>query len=150
MGNCIMQTIYLHQLQRANVDDIPIYTMAGIKTYARVVDVYDGDTITIVMKHNKKLCKFKVRMHGYDAPEMKPSLSNTNREREKEAALHAKNKLSTLILNKIVILECLQFDKYGRLLGNIYTMENLNINDYMIKNVLGCYVYNGGAKKIYS
>ena len=124
--------------------------MDGIKTYARVVDVYDGDTITIVMKHNKKLCKFKVRMYGYDAPEMKPSLSNPNREREKEAAINAKNQLSSLILNKIVILECLQFDKYGRLLGNIYTMENLNVNEFMITNVLGCYIYNGETKKIYT
>ena len=42
-------------------------------THGRVVDVYDGDTITIVgyVKHNPDLFRFSVRLNGIDCPEMK-------------------------------------------------------------------------------
>ena len=64
---------------------------------------------------------------------------------------------NVLILNKIVVIKIEKntWDKYGRLLGTIYskiipgiTMKayNLNVNEYMIKKELG-YKYYGGTKK---
>ncbi len=145
MGNCLN----LYRLSRIDADKIPVHSMNGIKTYARVVDVYDGDTITIIMKYNNKYDKFKIRMYGYDAPEMRPLLSSENRQQEKTDANKARQELCDLILNKIIILECLQFDKYGRLLGNVYTLDtNMCVNKYMLDNVTGCYSYTGGTKKI--
>jgi endonuclease YncB( thermonuclease family) len=51
-----------------------------------------------------------------------------------------------LILNKWVILECGNFDKYGRILGKIKINKNdkLYINDDMINKGYG---YFGGTKK---
>ena len=40
-------------------------------TIARVVDIYDGDTCTIVMKFNNIYNKFTVRLNGIDTCEMK-------------------------------------------------------------------------------
>ena len=45
-------------------------------------------------------------------------------------------------------MECAEFDKYGRLLANIYTLDNTNktINDEMIE--LGhAKAYDGGTKE---
>ncbi len=45
---------------------------AGKKFKCKVVNVYDGDTCTVVFRHRGKLEQHSVRMLGYDSPEMKP------------------------------------------------------------------------------
>ena len=131
------------------------------KFYCKVVGVYDGDTITVIVRLNKGYYKYKVRMSGYDSPEMKPRLNNINREQIIADANRAKKVLSELILNKIVVIHVQNktWDKYGRLLGVVYsqipkrgiTMKSyrFNVNEYMIERGLG-YVYNGGTKKTLS
>ena len=78
-------------------------------------------------------------MSGYDSPELR-----TKDEEEKKAAIIARDVLKNKILNKIVDIHCGKFDKYGRLLGNIY-YNKTNINEWMITNNYG-YIYNGGTK----
>ena len=72
------------ELESATDKSVSLHTMDGIKSKAKVVGVYDGDSITIVMKYNNKLDKFKIRMTGYDAPEMKPKKDSTDRDAEIE------------------------------------------------------------------
>ncbi len=98
---------------------------------------------------NKHPVKFKIRMDGYDSPEMKPPLSQVNRDKEIKEANKAKAELEKLVLNKVIDLECGKWDKYGRLLGKIYVNINnkkVYVNEYMIKNGFG-YPYDGGTKK---
>jgi endonuclease YncB( thermonuclease family) len=126
--------------------DVDTFTFDGRTVYAKVVEVYDGDTCKINMfLHSNILCKFTVRMMGYDCPEIK-----TRNSTEKHFATRSKNVLSSLILNKIVKLECLEFDKYGRILGRIITKDeqnnDLDVNAFMINNCLG-YGYQGDTKK---
>lgn len=111
---------------------------------AKIVEVYDGDTCFAIFKYKNEYIKFKIRMQGYDSPELKPSLDHKDRENEIINAKKAKKQLEEYILNKIVILYCGNWDKYGRLLGTIY-FNNININELMIKNGFG-YRYNGGTK----
>jgi len=40
-------------LKSINVENIPPRTCKGLYKYAKVIDVYDGDTITVIMKLNK-------------------------------------------------------------------------------------------------
>lgn len=146
MGNCISD----HYLSKTT-NDIPLYSMKEQVYRAKIVDVYDGDTCTVVIKQYNKYMKYKIRMLGYDSPEMKPSLQKENREAEIESAKIAKQALKDQIDNQIVILHCDKFDKYGRLLGTIYTTgsyckHSLNINQWMIDNGYG-YEYYGGTKK---
>ena len=69
-------------------------------------------------------------------------------------AKYAKKKLSEKILNEIVILECLKWDKYGRLLAIVYLQHSRlffcnideNINNWMVEEGLGK-PYYGGKKK---
>ena len=133
-------------------DSIELFSLEGKKLKAKIVRVYDGDTcFAVFLLHNKPV-KFKIRMEGYDSPEMKPPLAQENRDKEIKAANKAKEELQNLVLNKIVDLECGKWDKYGRLLAKIYIDTNnkkLYVNDYMIKNGFG-YPYDGGMKKQFS
>jgi len=99
-----------------------------------VMKVYDGDTITIAtpISHGitKKVCKFSVRIKGIDCPEMR-----TKNVDEKFVALKAKEYLSSLIFNKTVHLDEIGFDKYGRILAEVY-IGNVNISERMISERL--------------
>lgn len=151
MGNLIFK-IYDRPLRIAS-NKMPLYTLKGNTFNCKIVDVYDGDTCTAIIRTTNGLQKHKVRMLGYDSPEMKPSKKLENREEEIKAAKIAKNKLISLVSNnndlslnsKIIKIECHNWDKYGRLLG-ILKVNKLNINEWMIKNNYG-YKYDGGTKK---
>ena len=124
------------------------FTFEGINTYAKIVKVYDGDSVTAVFKYYDTYFKFNVRMYGYDSPEMR-----TVNKVEKKYAILSRDYLRSLILSKIVYLKCLGSDKYGRILGDVYLLndENIvdmsrNIKDYMISNGWS-YAYDGGTKK---
>ena len=134
----------MNKLNNINSDDISIFSLNGYSTQAKVVDVYDGDTCTIVFKWEGKYRKFKCRCYGYDSPEMKPRLNIENIDEIKENAVKAKERLIELT-TYIVRVECMDFDKYGRLLVKLYKNNNSLINDIMINEGHG-YVYHGGTK----
>lgn len=71
----------------------------------RVVNVHDGDTITILTADKKQL---KIRMAGIDAPELKQDFGHK-----------AKENLSKLVFGKIVTLEGAKTDRYGRLIRKV-------------------------------
>ena len=123
---------------------IPKYIPEIIK--GRVVNVYDGDTITIIgyVKNNSKLFKFSVRLNNIDCPEIKSKKSPD--KTEYEIAVKAKNYVQDLILNEIVNLKDVNLDKYGRLLANVY-FKNENISDLLLVNNLAVQ-YSGKTKKV--
>lgn len=121
--------------------DTPKFSLKGYKTYGKCVKVYDGDTIHAIFKMpNSNDCyKWIIRLNGIDTPEIKSA--NTN---EKECAKQIKKYLSDLILNKLIVIDCLEFDKYGRLLANVYFQDEL-INNTLIQKGYAK-VYDGGHK----
>ncbi len=127
------------------------FTLEGCIKLCKVVDVYDGDTCRVVFNHNGQINKWNIRMTGYDSPEMRPSKSLPNRDEIKAKAKEAKVYLKSLICNsdeQLVYLKCGEFDKYGRLLGEIYVNQNdqESVNQLMIKDGYA-YEYHGGTKK---
>jgi endonuclease YncB( thermonuclease family) len=62
----------LADLGKITKDDLPRFTLNGIKAHAKVVSVYDGDTCDVVFYHDemKAAVRFKCRLLGYDAPEL--------------------------------------------------------------------------------
>jgi len=148
--NCIPD----YYLQKRNNKNTELYSLKGKTFRAKVVDVYDGDTITVVFKLDGKYVKYKIRMYGYDSPEMKPSKKLSNRKDIIANAKYAKLKLSNKILNKTVILQCLDWDKYGRLLATVFLQYSRyfvcttdeNINNWMVEEGLGK-LYFGGKKE---
>ena len=153
---CADDPVILHftrRLPSTEEENTKLFNFDGYRTICKVVDVYDGDTITVTFVFRGKVIKHKVRMYGYDSPEMKPRLNKQNRDKEIKKAKEAKEYLKSLIDNKIVIIECGKFGKYGRLLGKIYVggsclTPSLYINGHTCMVDMGYGIeYFGGTKK---
>jgi endonuclease YncB( thermonuclease family) len=86
------------------------------------------------------LYRLSVRFNGIDTPEIKGKT-----EDEKNAAKSARDALSSLILNKFVVLKNIQSEKYGRILAEVY-LDELCLNDWMIQQRYAV-KYGGGTKK---
>lgn len=130
-------------------EDVPFFNFNNIKTMAKIVDVYDGDTITIIFYHYNMFIKHKARLYGYDSPEIKPLKTIENHDLQKKCGLIVKKILCDKILNKIVDIEIMsETDKYGRLLCKIF-YEGICINDFMIEKGLGKQ-YGGGKKSMFT
>jgi len=133
-----------------NDKDIPYFSFKGKTFYALPCHIYDGDTFSVIFDYKGELVKYKCRCMGYDTAEMKPSLQNENRLHEKELAHKAKDRLTELLgkhETKLIKIECLDFDKYGRLLINIWNMvDEKSINTIMIEEGHGKH-YEGGTKE---
>lgn len=137
----------------------PFFSLENIDTTCRIVDIYDGDTITIVINMFSSYHKMNVRLAGIDTCELKG--------KNKELGLKAKARLFELLTkntwcptlqNKknmrsfldanpcVAKIVCGKFDKYGRLLGKIYVDENnQSVQDILVEEKLA-YTYDGKAK----
>jgi len=135
-----------------------------IITRGRVIKCYDADTITIAAipqntmdentehKYNN-IYKFSVRIRGIDTPEIKPKkpkepateLEKRQYNNEKKIAQIARDKLALMIFGNIVKLENVAYDKYGRILADVY-YEDILISEWLLKKRLAV-EYDGGTKK---
>ena len=104
-------------------ESTPAFSMNGFKTEAKVVKVYDGDTVHVVFSYFNSFYKWTCRIAHVDTPELR-----TKNEEEKKKGYEVRDKLRELILGKIVQLHCLEFDKYGRLLVDI-EVDGVKVGD---------------------
>jgi len=145
----------------------PYFKLTGTNTYARLVDIHDGDTIKVVIPLFNNFYKFNVRLNGIDTCELKShNMENKNK------AIQARNKICELINEKwknkkefkldtqkeikeylnsfvcLVYIKCYDFDKYGRLLADVYiNYDNpiIHLSDILLNENLA-YKYDGGTK----
>lgn len=120
-------------------ENIKRFTYDGIVTYAKVVSIYDADTLDIIFEHNKETIRLCCRVDGIDTPELR-----TRNEEEKKLGYAARDYLRNLILGKIIKVSIGKFDKYGRILVKLYYKkydigELLIVEGYANK-------YDGGKK----
>lgn len=111
----------------------------------RVIKVYDADTITIASKlpyDESPMYRLSVRLNGIDTPEIKGKGVS---EEEKEAAKIARDYVSNLVLNKVVRLENIESEKYGRILADVF-IGDIHLNELLIKERYAV-SYDGGTKK---
>jgi len=99
---------------------------------ALVLDVYDGDTITVEIDlgFNIRFTE-KVRLFGINAPEMKGA--------DKPKGIKSRDALRKMILKKEVIIktEKDEKEKYGRYLGTIFIEKNskwICMNNWLVEN----------------
>ena len=125
-----------------------VFSLDQIEISAEIVDVHDGDSVTALMKVPiiDGLYLWKCRLNGLDTPEL------TSKDPiEKQHAIEARDFLKILILNKTVSIKCHKFDKYGRLLVNIYTTDpeneqnTIDISQLLISKNYGRF-YDGRKK----
>ena len=105
----------------------------------RLVDVYDGDTFTVLLLHDRRVCRRRCRCLGYDAPELKGPTADM------ASAIAAREHLKTLIPSSLFKLEYAGTDKYGRLLVT-FMVGKETLAQHMIRMGHG-YEYNGGKKR---
>lgn len=142
----------------------PEFSLNDTRTFARVVSVYDGDTITAVIPILGAFFKFKVRLHGIDTCEIK-----SKNQAAKDMAVKARNRVIELVTGlavdatlktkkdiekmldadvHLVWLHCLEMDKYGRVLAHVYPSSNRvkSISEVLLDEKLA-YAYSGETKK---
>lgn len=125
-----------------NGNSADFFSLKGHVTDAKIVKVYDGDTVHAVFRYFGAFYKWRCRIAHVDTPEMR---SDNAQERQK--ANMARDKLAEKLLNKVVRLECFEFDKYGRVLVEI-DMPNetgIKVHDWLIANGYAKR-YEGGSK----
>jgi len=129
----------------SNINDAPKFSKCVYEQEieAKVVSVYDGDTIKAIFPLNDKLYKWNCRLSGIDTPEIR-----TSSALEKQHGYFVRNALREKILNKVVSLKCGDLDKYGRLLVQVFH-QGENINQWLIDNNYA-FTYDGGTKQSWS
>jgi endonuclease YncB( thermonuclease family) len=127
------------KLEDCTYDNTEKFTFAGKTVRAKCVKVYDGDTITVVFETMGVFYRFSIRMNGYDSPEIR-----SKNPEEKKYGKWSRDYLSAFVLNKIITLECKDYDKYGRVLADVY-VGDFNINEDMVTNGYSR-IYDGGKR----
>lgn len=153
--------------------DVPEFSLCGQTILGRVVETYDADTCKIVLPVMGSFFKFICRLNGIDTPEMKPRKDKPNRDNEIIWAKKARAELLKLICqspqstvfdnldikkeeiinelqnNKnLVTVKCLEFDKYGRLLVELFPValeSSKSFNQILIDKNFAV-SYEGGKK----
>jgi len=128
-------------LHFVTVENTPVFSFDDRCFQSKVLDVYDGDTITLALPVDSKYYQFRCRISGVDCAEIR-----TKDQEEKKLGLQAKDFLRNMILGKVVTAE---FDRHhdarGRLLAKII-FNGQDVADIMIKAGYG-YSYHGEKKK---
>ena len=146
VGYAFNRDIYMRNFIDWNsVDDsVEMLSFKGQRFNCKVVSVYDGDTIKVVFPifgtGSMKLYKWNCRINGVDTPELR-----TRNALEKEHGYLVRDKLREKILGKVVYVVCDTFDKYGRLLINVF-IHGVDISNWLIDNEYA-FKYDGGKKK---
>lgn len=86
--------------------------------HGRVVRVLDGDTIE-VMDSRKAV---RIRLINIDAPEKKQDYGRWSTDMMK-----------SLVAGKTVTVTYFQRDRYGRILGQVYAPDGMNVNQFMVR-----------------
>lgn len=101
----------------------------GARLDAKVLKVYDGDTVWIAYYNAKleKYIKTKVRFSLINAAEIRGNKDETAEEKAQRVAesSRAKKLVEQIIANKIIMIEIEQTDKYGRLLADILVPQDV-------------------------
>ena len=148
-------------MENFNDTNTPLFSFNGVNGMSRVVDITDGDTIKAIINFKGDYYKIIVRLNNIDTCETKSKC-----EENKNLGINAKKRLYNLITNKtietndkklikkelndncyLIYLKCYDFDKYGRVLGDIYKNENDNISfSSILINEKLAYIYGGKTK----
>jgi endonuclease YncB( thermonuclease family) len=151
MGNCIAKQsdLTLRQLINSDLSNTPDVTYDF--TLAKVLDVYDGDTVTIAAHFNGSIYKFRARLYGIDCAEIR---GKSRTDEQKELAEKAKELAVRYLKDKIVNIKVLNgtvingkkiTEKYGRLLVQIY-VGDIDFAHMLLERGLAVSYY-GGTKE---
>ena len=132
------------------------FSLQNLECYCRVVKIYDGDTITVIIPVFNDFYRFSVRLKNIDTCEMK-----SKNQSNKTIANNARKRLFELVTMQtfddsdnflsdnvnLVYIKCEEFDKYGRLLADIYkNKDDIKSFSEILKEEKLAYSYDGKKK----
>lgn len=152
-------------LSSATYYTVPSFSLKGESYECKVLDVYDGDTVTLcIVLRGFGITRFSCRLLGIDTSEMRGGTTET-----KKLAIEARDILIEMISNvkldknkeykrddirrllsnstKTCRVVFDEIDKYGRPLVTLYD-SGLDINKWMVDNNYAK-VYDGGKKPVW-
>jgi micrococcal nuclease len=83
----------------------------------KVVSIADGDTFTMLVENSL----IRIRLHGIDCPEKGQDFSNV-----------AKEFLSNYVFGKVVTVQQMDVDRYGRTIGMVI-IDGANVNEELLR-----------------
>jgi len=120
-------------LSSATLENTLEFGLSGQTIRAKVIDVYDGDTLTLAFVFNGSLYHKRCRVKGVDCAEIRTRNSN-----EKRAGILAKERTHALVYSQIVKAEFdSKNDKFGRLLAWIRLSDGRRLDSILIDENLG-------------
>ena len=146
----------------------PLFSLDGYHTIARVVSISDGDSIVatfpmplpLPLSAAAPVYKFHIRLDGIDTPEMhgggEAAINARNRLVQlitglslSDTSLLTKKYIQNLFTNNVYLvrLECKKYDKYGRVLADVYkpTHDRVSFSQVLLDEGLAK-EYHGGKK----
>ncbi|MBZ9067267.1 thermonuclease family protein [Escherichia coli] len=84
-----------------------------------VIRVLDGDTLEILQARHP----VRIRLVNIDAPEKKQPFGRWSM-----------NQLKSLVVNTPVTVTYTQTDRYGRVLGRVYTKDGMEVNRWLVQH----------------
>ena len=145
-----------HLLQHATLAT-PLFTLRDRTFVAKCVKCYDADSIHVVILLHDVPTRFRCRLLGIDTPELRGKTPA-----ERQHARRAREYLREHIHNKLVRIVCGDFDKYGRLLVWVHSLDDTHAvgggcklsysnswNETLVDKGYAC-KYDGGKKTPYA
>lgn len=142
-------------LAQQTIATVPLFTLKGQSHWAKCVKCYDADTIHIIIKFHGEFVRFRCRLAGIDTAEVR-SADDT----EKRHAIAARDWVRHTILGGIVLVQCREFDKYGRLLVDVHVPDReedggepidrcYHLNTRLVERGYA-YAYTGGSRRAFA
>ena len=151
-------------MENYNDSNTPSFSFNGLNCISRIIDITDGDTVKAIINFKDNYYKIVIRLFNIDTCE-----TRSKNIENKNLGLDAKKRVYNIITNKhiddnnnnnikkiiknelnsncyYIYIKCYDFDKYGRVLADIYKNENdLSISNILIDEKLA-YIYSGKTK----
>lgn len=135
----------IEELKSYNYNNTNFFSLDGISTFCRIVDVLDGDTITVIIPLHNTFYKFIIRLYGIDTCEIKSKNTNIHQK-----GIDAKNRILSLLCSSnnlkdidfnstnftrkeikeffnenfvTAYISCKDFDKFGRTLADVFLLN---------------------------
>lgn len=147
--NTDMYSMDFTEYAKLQLDKVPKFSFDGMDLWCRVVKIYDGDTITGVIKYNDQFYKISIRLDGIDTCE-----KTSKNPILKSKALQARDRLIELCDFKndtcyccMIRISCKGSDKYGRVLADLYKDDKSTVTfqSILLQEKLA-YQYGGSTK----
>lgn len=132
----------LQELMSKTKTNTELLSLNGKSYTAKIVYIYDGDTMHVVFKEFGAFYRWNCRIMGVDTPELR-----TKNQEEKKMGYKVRDAIREELMNKIVTIHAFDFDKYGRLLIDVVMPEqDITLKDWLISKKYA-YAYSGGTKQ---